>query len=493
MTRGHRFHDVLRRSRLALLILTSTLPSHAADEIRVWSTSSDLRDRMTEKPGITWVESAASTTPARGASLVVVDANRAYQTLLGLGASLESTTCSNLFRIPEAERERVMDLLVNPRTGIGMNLMRVCMGTSDFTGDPWYSYDDLPAGGTDPGLEHFSIEKDRSHVLPMLQLARKRNADLLFFASPWSPPGWMKSNGTLIGGTLLPQWYSAYAQYFVRFIQAYEAEGIPIHAVTVQNEPGVDRAKEKNKKWHYPSCGWTGEQERDFIRDHLGPALRKAGLKTRIWCYDHNYNLEPKGDDPGLAYPRAILRDPAAAAFVDGVAFHGYEGKPEGMSTFHREFPEHPVHFTEGSVFAIWGARDLIDRLRNDAVSYNAWVMILDEKGRPNNGPFPATRAILRLHSDTLQMEELFEYYCYGQFMKFLPRGAVRVESTPGSGEFHNVAFRTPDGALVLVTANTADAAQRFTVREGPRAFSAELGPKSVATFRWPSPGVRSK
>ena len=122
----------------------------------------------------------------------------------------------------------------------------------------------------------------------------------------------------------------AYAQYFVRFIQAYETAGIPIYAVTIQNEPGVDRAKEKNPKWHYPSCRWTGEQERDFIRDHLGPALRQAGLKTKIWCYDHNYNERSTGDDPGLDYPRKICRDAKAAAFVDGVAFHGYEGKPSG-------------------------------------------------------------------------------------------------------------------------------------------------------------------
>lgn len=126
--------------------------------------------------------------------------------------------------------------------------------------------------------------------------------------------------------------------------------------MTVQNEPGVDRATERNRKWHYFSCRRTGEQERDFIRDHLGPALQRAGLKTRIWCYDHNYNERSAFDDPGLDCPRAILRDAKAAAFVDGVAFHGYAGKSSGMSVFHGEFPGVPIYFTEGSVFGIRGA-----------------------------------------------------------------------------------------------------------------------------------------
>ena len=185
-----------------------------------------------------------------------------------------------------------------------MNLMRICIGTPDFTGEPWYSYDDLSAGQKDPELARFTIEKDRRYVIPVLKAARAANSELLFFASPWSPPAWMKSGDTLIGGRLLPEHYAAYAKYFVKFVQAYESEGIPIHAVTVQNEPGVDRTKDA-PKWHYPSCRWTGEDERNFIRDHLGPQFKANGLTTQIWCYDHNFNVSPTpdGDDPGIAYP----------------------------------------------------------------------------------------------------------------------------------------------------------------------------------------------
>jgi len=448
--------------------------------VRVWLTTADLRHVLEEQARLQFDSTELPT-----ATVIEIDPAKTYQTMLGLGASLEHSTCSNLFRLPSRERSRAIEQLVHPSRGIGMNLMRICMGTSDFTGGPWYSYDDMPPGTVDPELKHFSIEPDRGYILPCLKLARRSNPKLLFFASPWSPPGWMKTTGTMIGGELKREWYGVYAGYFVRFIRAYEAQGIPIYAVTVQNEPGVDRAKAKDPKWFYPSCHWTAQQERDFIRDYLGPAFRRAGLKTRIWCYDHNYNAEPKNDSDGLRHPRAILADAGAAALVDGVAFHHYEGQPSGMSQFHEEFPGKPVHLTEGSVFSIWGAYDLIERLRNWATSYNAWVAMLDEHGGPNNGPFPATTAILRLHSDTLRVEELFEFYCYGHFTKFIARGAARIESGTGTKDLDHVAFRNPDGSLVLVIANTTDQPSAFVVRSSRSRFGATLPPKAVMTCVW--------
>lgn len=468
--------------KLFSLVAAVLLPfrSAAQPEVRVWTTSLDLKNHLTEGTPLSFEKRHASP-----GNVIVLEPAKTYQTILGLGSSLEHSTCSNLFRLPPDARERVIERLVSPRTGIGMNLMRVCIGTSDFAGEPWYSYDDLPPGETDPTLSRFSIEHDRAYVLPVLKLARRKNLDLLFFASPWSPPGWMKTTGSMIGGELLPQWYPAYARYFVNFVKAYEAEGIPIYAVTVQNEPGVDRSKEKDAKSFYPSCHWTGAQERDFIRDHLGPAFQRAGLKTKIWCYDHNYNLQPSDDSAGLSHPRLILRDPRAAGFVDGVAFHHYAGEPTGMTVFHEEFPRWPIYFTEGSVFSIHGAHDLIERLRNWACTYNAWVTMLDENGRPNNGPFPATSAILKLHTSTLQVEELFEFYSYAQFMKFIPRGAVRIESTPGAEEFDNVAFRNPDGSFTLIIVNTTRSAKPFAVECRGKSFQSTMGAESVATFVW--------
>jgi len=455
---------------------------HAAAPVKFWLTTGDLSQRLSPQPSL-----AFNVTTGRLEDRVEVEDKVTFQKMLGLGSSLEPTTCSNFWRMAAADRETLMERVVDPEKGIGMNLMRLCIGTPDFTGDPWYSYCDLPSGETDPDLKRFSIDRDRAYILPVIQLARRKSPTLLFIASPWSPPGWMKSNGSMIGGQLLRQWYSVYAQYLVRFIRAYEAEGIPIYAITVQNEPGVDRAIEKDPRFHYPSCRWAAEQERDFIRDHLGPALRNAGLKTRIWCYDHNYNLKPAYGDPGLDYPRTILRDAKAAVFVDGVAFHGYAGQPSGMSVFHEEFPKVPIHFSEGSVFGIEGAQELIERLRNWAASYNAWVLMLDDQGKPNNGPFAAKYATVALNTKTLKPEYLIDYYIYGQFMKFIPRGSVRVESRANTRVPSQVAFRSPDGNLVLVAANPAKEELRFEIHWRGQSCSVVLPAKSVGTWRWSS------
>ncbi len=466
-----------------ILFLAIAGPSHAADAVRWWLSSADLKHRLAEQSALEWQA-------APGSSEIRIEVNPAveFQKMLGLGSSLEPSTCSNLWRMSEVDCERTLERIVSPSAGIGMNLMRLCIGTPDFTGDPWYSYNDLPRGESDPELKRFSIEKDRAYILPVIKLARQKNPDLLFFASPWSPPGWMKSTGTMIGGQLLPQWYAAYAEYFVKFIRAYEAEGIPIYAVTIQNEPGVDRAKEKNPKWFYPSCHWTGEQERDFIRDHLGPAFRRHGLQTRIWCYDHNYNVRKLGDDPGIGYPRTILSDRAAAQFVDGVAFHGYAGGPEGMSVFHKEFPATPVHFTEGSVFGINGGMELIGKLRNRASSYNAWVTLLDDHGKPNNGPFKASRTLITFNPETRKPTENFDFFLYGHFMKFIQRGAVRVESSESTRGFANAAFRNPDGTLAVVLVNAENRERSFSLTCQGRTAAARLGGKSVATFEWNTP-----
>jgi len=454
----------------------------AGPTVQVWVSSEDMKHTLTAGKPLQFVEKRP---PSQ--DTIKIEDSQSYQAILGMGSSLEPTTCYNIALLPSDEQERVIESLVNPTSGIGMNLMRICIGTPDFTGDPWYSYDDMPPGKTDPELQHFSIEKDRRYIIPVLKLALKKNHDLLFFASPWSPPGWMTSTDNMIGGHLLPEYYGVYAQYFVRFIRAYEAEGIPIYAVTIQNEPGVDRSLERNRRWHYPSCRWTGEQERDFIKNHLGPAFRSHQIKTRIWCYDHNFNVgrTRDGDDPGIAYPRTVLRDPDAAQYVDGVAFHGYAGKPDGMSVFHGEFPEAPLYFTEGSAFRTRGALRIISYFRNWASSYNAWVTMIDEKRGPNNGPFRAGRTCITLNTSDLRVAYHFDYYMYGQFMKFVRRGARRIESNETSPTLSNVAFKNPDGTIVLVVANVAGSKERFAVQWRAKVFQTNLEPRSVATFRW--------
>jgi len=404
------------------------------------------------------------------------------QTMLGMGASLEPTTAYNLAKLSKELRTQVLRSLVHPE-GLHMNLMRICIGTPDFTGDPWYTYNDMPPGEVDPDLEFFSIAADRRYILPVLREARAINPKLRFYASPWSPPGWMTSTDDMIGGHVLPEHYDAYARYFVKFIRAYEAEGIPIHAVTIQNEPGVDRSLEEDPKWHYPSCRWTGEQERDFIRSHLGPLFRKEGINTEIWCYDHNFNVEPQPGDDGIAYPTIILSDPEARQYVDAVAFHGYVGEPEGMRVFQERFPDVPMYFTEGSVFGIPGGGKLIDYLRNGAASYNAWVIMIDEQGGPNNGPFEATRTIITRDSRTNTVEYHFDYDLYHHFMHHIQPGAVRLESSEPSETLRSVAFENPGGERVLIVLNGAEEEQSFMVRMGSRTAPLHLPAAAIGTL----------
>lgn len=452
-----------------------------------WVSSQDLSRRLDaiEPP---------SFTPGAPDGRPEIEINEAikYQTIVGLGASLEHTTCANLFRLDESARAEVMERLVSPENGIGMSTMRICMGTPDFTGEPWYTYNDMPPGKKDPELKNFSIEKDRAYILPVLKLALEKNPDLKFYASPWSPPGWMKTCDDMIGGHLYPRYYDAYARYFVKFIESYQAEGIPIYAVTVQNEPGVNK-RDDTLGWWYPSCQWSlvvdedtwwpvpteimGHPERDFIRDHLGPAFRKNNIATRIWCFDHNLN--------NLWYPRNILSDPAAAQYVEGTAFHPYAGKAADMGAFREEFPDKKVFLSEGSMFGVSGAMKIIDFLRNWASTYNAWVTVIDSEGKPNNGPFKASRTPVMIDAKTLAVTYGFEYYMYGQFMKFIRPGAVRIDSGASSAEFGHVAFKNEDGSVVVVAVNPGGQSRKFQVAHVGKVFSTSLPAQSVGTYRW--------
>lgn len=440
-------------------------PSQGA-VVQWWSSSEDLQHRLSPQPELRFRPVRASSKRA-----IRVDDSTTFQSVLGLGSSLEHSTCYNLHLLPADQRERVLESLVHPERGMGMTLMRICIGTSDFAPGPFYTYDDLPAGHEDPQLDRFSIERDREYVLPVIQAAQRLNPQLRFFASPWTPPPWMKTNGRYGGGSLRAECYPYYAEYLVRFIEAYRREGIEVHALTLQNEPEFGPEP-------YPSCVWTAKQQRDFIRDHLGPLFRARGIKTLIWTFDHNFNH--------LGFPATILRDPQAAQFVDGSAFHLYEGKPEAMSKLHREFPDKAVYFTEGSVYGAKGATEIISYFRNGSRSYNAWVTLIDHRGKPNvSGFHDCDPTIVVINRDTLQLEYRADYYIYGQFMKFITPGAVRIASSEASGLPSNVAFKSPDGSLVLLVANAESKPCEVSVVWDGSVFASTLRAKSVATFRW--------
>jgi glucosylceramidase len=298
----------------------------------------------------------------------------------------------------------------------------------------------------------------------------EKNPDLVYFASPWSPPGWMKTNGSLCGGRINPEHFPSFARYLARFIDAYRDEGLAIHAITPQNEPGYFPPS-------YPTCGWTGEQQRDFIRDHLGPLFEKRGMATEIWCYDHNFN--------NLRFPTTILRDPAAARYVDGTAFHHYEGKPSAMTELRKRFPDKAVYFTEGSVFGIEGAVEIVEFLRNGARSYCAWVTMIDRNAQPNPGPHDCSPTCIVLDPESLALDYRFDYYMYGQFMKFIRPGATRIASHDDSGVLPSVAVRNADGSIVLVVVNEQADGVDFDIVWDGRRLTTRLDGKSVATYRW--------
>jgi len=451
-----------KNSIVIIFILPLCVHAYTAEKemIQVWISSEDGKYALTEK--VVYTEKPRKVKDF----FIEVKPEEKYQSILGMGGSLEHATCSNLMKLSEEEREEVIMKLVDPEKGIGMNLMRLCIGTSDFVGEPYYSYNDCAEGEIDPELRRFSIEKDRAYVIPIIKMVQKKNPEVLFFASSWSPPGWMKDTKTMNGGVLLREHYPVYAEYLKKFIESYTAEGIPIYAITVQNEP---RMNDKN----YPTCVWTAEEQRDFIRDFLGPCFEKAGFRTRIWCWDHNWNY--------LDFPRAIFTDVNASKYVEGTAFHLYEGRVEAQSVLHEEFPDKDIYFTEGSTFLSRGAVKIIEIFRNWSRSYNLWVICLDWQRKPNRGPHHASPTMIVLKEDNT-VEYRFDYYMYGQFMKFVKRGAFRIFSTPGDRYFNNVAFLNPDGNVVLVIANAENKEKKVSIFCEGKYFNMEIPSKAVTT-----------
>jgi len=469
---AHAFTVLSRRSHsrqvIACLALALAMLARAANPqpaVEWWSSSEDLKHKLTPQPALKFAPDLSATPPR-----VRVDEAASCQSILGLGSSFEHSTCHNLNLLPPDRREQVIESLVHPTKGIGMSLMRICIGTPDFTASPWYTYDDMPPGQKDPELKRFSIAKDREYVLPVLKAACRINPELKFFASPWSPPAWMKTNDRIGGGRINPEHFRPFAEYLARFVEAYREEGIAVHAITIQNEP--EYAPET-----YPTCRWSAAEQRDFIRDHLGPVFQARKLSTLIWCFDHNFN------NPG--FPATILRDSQAAQYVDGTAFHHYEGRPAAMMKLQEDFPAKHLYFTEGSTFGAAGAARIISFLRNGSRSYNAWVTVIDHRGKPNPGPHSCSPTCIVLNRDSLELNYRFDYFIYGQFMKFIRPGAVRIASTDEDGVPANVAFRNMDGSLVLVAANSGISPQDLAVSWKGRGFSATLAPKSVSTFRW--------
>jgi len=451
----------------------------AGPAVSVWETTTDQSQLLAPQSGTEFASGGSSASQA----VITVDPTTTYQSMTGFGASFTDSSASLVAASPL--RNSIMTKLFDPNQGIGLDFLRQPVGASDFS-TSLFSYDDLPAGQTDPSLADFSIAHDDSYIIPLLQQALSINPQVTVMATPWSAPGWMKTSGSMIGGTLQSSDYQVFANYLVKFIQAYQAAGVPISLISPQNEPEYSPS-------NYPGSTFTATQEADFIADDLGPAMKAAGLSTGILDYDHNWN------DP--SFPEAVLGDSAAAQYVVGTAWHCYAGDPSAQSTVEAEYPSYGTYFTECSgtqasnpsdTFADtldWETENLIiDATRNYAKTVATWNMALNPSGGPSMNCTTCT-GVVTVDNSAGTATYNAEYYSLGQASKFVKPGAVRIGSnTFGSGNIEDVAFQNPDGstALIVLNSNTSSAST-FGVTESGSSFNYTLPAGAVATFTWPA------
>lgn len=479
----------------------SAAPSSAAPQAQVWITTPDGSQKMQQHEPVSFRPTSGS-----DKLTITVDPSLRYQEMDGFGASITGSSAALLSALPVDERDATMRSIFSPTEGIGMSFLRQPIGSSDFVDGPHYSLDDVPAGQTDYPLEHFSIAKDEEQVLPLLRQALQLNPKLKVMATPWSPPAWMKTGGSLIGGRLIddPSIYDAYARYLVKFVQAYEAAGVPIYGLTIQNEP------QNPTPDGYPGTDMPAAQHVKVI-ERLGPALGDAGLSTLIMGYDHNWALHPgdvestPGEDPEMEYPTELLNSPAAK-WIDGIAFHCYYGDPKRMTELHQAFPKTAIWFTECSgshnpsdppekVFSDtlkWHARNItVGVPRNWSRTTETWNLALDPEGGPHNGGCGTCTGVVTVSADGTVSKNA-EYYTIGHLSRFVKPGATRIASSSyGSigwnGQLIDVAFTNPDGSTALVVHNEYDDPRSFTVAVGDQSFDYTLPGGSLATFTWPA------
>jgi glucosylceramidase len=439
--------------------------SPASGEISVWTT--DEKQRCAPGPSVSWKSGTASS----GAT-ITLDPAKKFQPILGFGAAFTDAACYTFNRLDLPVREKLFHELFSP-TEMNFNVCRTCIGASDYSREA-YTFDE---GEPDPDLQRFSIEHDRAYILPTLREARKANPDLFLFSSPWTPPGWMKSNKSMLGGNMQRRYMPSYANYFVKFLQGYEAEGVPVQAVTVQNEVDTDQ------DGRMPQCTWPMEYEADFVRGQLGPAFERAGIKTNIWIIDHNYNL----------WGRALgeLETPNVRKYTNAIAWHGYVGQVEWIDRVQAVYPDVEMYWTEGGPdytfpdymtdWTKWSTT-FTGILRHWCRAITAWNFALDEVGKPNIGPFNCG-GLVQVHSQTKELSYSGQYWAFAHYSRFIKRNARRFDSQ-GDAKVLHAAFENPDGQRVLVLTNTGPA-QTVTVSLGGRSASFAMNGNSVATLRW--------
>jgi glucosylceramidase len=383
---------------------------------------------------------------------IMIDPDRTFQTIEGFGGAFTDAAADVFAELPEASQEKFLKACFDPVDGNGYTLCRTTIHSCDYAAG-MYTYDEVPG---DKDLEHFSIEHDRKNRLPFIKRAlAAAKGRLRLYASPWSPPGWMKTNGEMKhGGKLKPEYRQTWADYFVKYVKAYAAEGIPIWGLTVQNEPMATQVWE--------SCIFTANEERDFVRDYLGPTLHARGLAdVKLMIWDHNR---------GLMYQRAeaTYEDPKASKYVWGTAFHWYVGNHyDNVRMVHDAFPDKALLFTEGSVRGTWEsayhlAKDVITDLNNWTGGWTVWNLLLDPAGGPRHAGGLMGSSIVNADPGTGELTFNPPHYVFGHFSRFIEPGARRIACTSSSDDFVATAFLNPDGKIAVVLTNLTDHEEIF-------------------------------
>ena len=417
--------------------------------------------------------------PDEATPTIMVDPDKQFQEVLGIGGALTDASAETFYQMPKDAQEEIIQAYFDPEQGIGYSLCRTPIHSCDFSSES-YAYTEVPG---DTLLEHFSIEHDRQYKIPFIREALGASQEgFKIFASPWSPPAWMKTNGSMLqGGKLKPQYRQAWADYYIRFIEEYDQEDIPIWGLTVQNEPMAVQTWE--------SCIYTAEEERDFVKNYLGPAIENSGYPdTKLIVWDHNR---------GIMYQRAktVYDDPEASKYVWGTGFHWYVGDHFDNVRLHKEaFPDKKMLFTEGTVFPFnldsthlwkWGERygeSILHDLNKGANGWVDWNVLLNENGGPNHVENFCFAPIIG-NRETGEVIYMNSYYYLGHFSKFIRPGARRVIASSNNDNLLATAFINPDHSLAIVVLNMTDQSMDYKTWIDQKAFEATSPAHSIMTL----------
>jgi glucosylceramidase len=446
-------------------------PVTGTNDINCWMTTSDQSQLLKKQSTI-----LSFGTVSNSFSFIDVDSSTSFQTIDGFGYTLTGGSAYVINLMNATEKSNLLkELFGTADNGIGISYLRISIGASDLNASV-FSYDDMPSGQTDINLDHFSLDPDRADLIPLLKEILLINPKIKIIAAPWSAPVWMKDNANSVGGSLQPTYYNAYAQYFVKYIQQMKAEGIPIEAITPQNEP--------LNPGNNPSLVMTGAQQADFIKNNLGPAFQTASLSTKIITYDHNC------DHPD--YPMTVLNDPAAKPYVDGSAFHLYAGDISALTTVHNASPDKNLYFTEqytasSGEFAgdlKWHLKNVvIGSMRNWSRNALEWNLANDPFYGPHTpGGCTTCKGALTINASTVTRN--VAYYIIAHASKFVEAGSTRIGSNI-TGNLQNVAFRTASGKKVLIVENDGNDITSFNIRYKGKWATASLAGGAVATYIW--------